>query len=37
MNVIETDNIIVVKINAFKAAESNITVESGQKIQNQKN
>ena len=35
MNVIETDNIIEVKINAFKAAESNITVESGQKIQNQ--
>jgi len=36
MNVIETDNIIEVKINAFKAAESNITVESDNKIQNQK-
>ncbi len=36
MNVIETDNIIEVKINAFKAAESNITLESGYKIQNQK-
>ena len=36
MNVIETDNIVEVKINAFKAAESNITVESGEKIQNQK-
>ena len=35
MNVIEADNIIEVKINAFKAAESNITVESGEKIQNQ--
>ena len=35
MNVIETDDIIEVKINAFKAAESNITVESGEKIQNQ--
>ena len=31
MNVIETDNIIEVKINAFKAAESNITVESLEK------
>ena len=35
MNVIETDDIIEVKINAFKAAKSNITVESGEKIQNQ--
>ena len=37
MNVIETDNIIEVKINAFKAAESNITVESGEKNTKSKN
>ena len=36
MNVFETDNIVEVKINAFKAAESNITFESGDKRQNQR-
>ena len=36
MNVFETDNIVEVKINAFKAAESNITIESGDKRQNQR-